>query len=306
MGDPNWLLATLSQCAAGIVAIIGGFLVSRLVALSSEREGVKRQLREAESRNGQARVAYDAAHQARREQSESSFRGFVIDDLSKRVAELGDVDVDSLVDDNIPRGSNVAEMKEYASRLIDEAVRVRELISRYINAADRKGEIYLEDLRERGLSIPNSQEDLYDHVSYEVLKRLPERRRSGMALDMPAFVMPPLQVAGSHEVEMRRFDETIAKEYETQAALDASAGDVVRHKDELRKLAAPVGIVQAVWVLISLAVFGILPPIVVMAFDPAVVPPLGKIILISLFVLSLAILLVYVVWYFRKLKKISD
>ena len=303
MGDPNWLLATLSQCAAGIVAIIGGFLVSRLVALSSEREGVKRQLREAESRNGQARVAYDAAHQARREQSESSFLGFVIDDLSKMVAELSDIDVDSLVDDNIPRGSNEAEMKEYASRLINEAVQVRESISRYIKATDRKGEVHLEDLCERGLSVPNVQEYLYEHVSYELLKRLPERKRSGMLVDIPAFVMPPMQVAGSHEVEMRRFDETIAKEYETQAALDASAGDVVRNNDELRKLAAPVGVVQAVWVLISLAVLGILPPIIVMAFDPKVVPFIGKLGLIALFVLSLAILLSYVVWYFRKLKR---
>lgn len=34
MQDPNALLTTLSQSSAVMVAIIGGFLVSRLVALS--------------------------------------------------------------------------------------------------------------------------------------------------------------------------------------------------------------------------------------------------------------------------------
>lgn len=44
--DPNWLLSTEAQSAAALVAIIGGFLVSRLVSLSSEREGLRRRRRE--------------------------------------------------------------------------------------------------------------------------------------------------------------------------------------------------------------------------------------------------------------------
>jgi hypothetical protein len=35
--DPDWLLSSTVQSAAVLVAIVGGFLVSRLVTLSAER-----------------------------------------------------------------------------------------------------------------------------------------------------------------------------------------------------------------------------------------------------------------------------
>jgi hypothetical protein len=43
--DPYWLLSTSAQCAAALVAIIGGLLASRVVTLKSERSGTERQLR---------------------------------------------------------------------------------------------------------------------------------------------------------------------------------------------------------------------------------------------------------------------
>jgi hypothetical protein len=42
MSNPAAFPSTLAESAAAIVAIVGGFLVSRLVALSSEREGLRR------------------------------------------------------------------------------------------------------------------------------------------------------------------------------------------------------------------------------------------------------------------------
>jgi hypothetical protein len=37
VSDPNWLLSTTAQSGAALVAIVGGFLVSRLVTLRSDR-----------------------------------------------------------------------------------------------------------------------------------------------------------------------------------------------------------------------------------------------------------------------------
>ena len=48
--NPNWLLATMAQSAAALVAIVGGFLVSRVVTLSSERQGLEQRGRELEQR----------------------------------------------------------------------------------------------------------------------------------------------------------------------------------------------------------------------------------------------------------------
>ena len=35
--DPNWLLSTTAQSTAALVGIIGGFLLSRVVAIISEK-----------------------------------------------------------------------------------------------------------------------------------------------------------------------------------------------------------------------------------------------------------------------------
>jgi len=40
MNSANWLLSALAQTAGALVAIVGGFLVSRLVGLSSQRNGL--------------------------------------------------------------------------------------------------------------------------------------------------------------------------------------------------------------------------------------------------------------------------
>ena len=48
MTEPSWLLSTMAQSAAAIVAIVGGLLVSRVVALASEGEGLERRARELE------------------------------------------------------------------------------------------------------------------------------------------------------------------------------------------------------------------------------------------------------------------
>src|SRR3990172_2934199 len=46
MTDPNWLLSTVVQSAAAFVAIVAGFIISRLLALSSERGGFQARIRD--------------------------------------------------------------------------------------------------------------------------------------------------------------------------------------------------------------------------------------------------------------------
>src|SRR5690349_6705477 len=44
--DPNWLLSTVVQSTAAFVAIIAGFIISRLLALSAERSGFQTRIRD--------------------------------------------------------------------------------------------------------------------------------------------------------------------------------------------------------------------------------------------------------------------
>ena len=57
--DPNWLLSTTAQSSAALVAIVGGFLLSRILALATERNGLA--LREAQLRD-EVKLAEETYH----------------------------------------------------------------------------------------------------------------------------------------------------------------------------------------------------------------------------------------------------
>jgi hypothetical protein len=71
MDGANTLLATAAQSSAAIVAIAGGFLVSSLVALSSERQSLRLLLREARERLALLEGAYKSAYEYRLQNSRS-------------------------------------------------------------------------------------------------------------------------------------------------------------------------------------------------------------------------------------------
>src|SRR5687768_16253085 len=107
MHDPASLLATLAQSSAAIVAIIGGFLVSRLVALSSEREGIKRQLQAAKERLTLLRADYEPLHQHRLQRSVDTMREDLLERLIDERPTAKDKSLEEmLVESGIPRGSS--------------------------------------------------------------------------------------------------------------------------------------------------------------------------------------------------------
>ena len=108
MNDPSALLGTLAQSSAAIVAIVGGFLVSRLVALSSEREGVRRQLLATRDRLEHVTGDFQAAHSYRLSNSVDRFAEWVLEDLAKADDQT---DYEAILYDNIPRGSSHEEMR---------------------------------------------------------------------------------------------------------------------------------------------------------------------------------------------------
>jgi len=48
--DPSWLPSTVAQSTAALVAIVGGFMVSRFISIDSEMAGARRRLEEAQER----------------------------------------------------------------------------------------------------------------------------------------------------------------------------------------------------------------------------------------------------------------
>ena len=115
MTDPNWLLATMAQSAAALVAIIGGFLVSRVITLSTERRGLDRRVREMRESAEDKRKLLSDARQSRREVSWHVFVDWAVEACAR---ERGRAAPEQLAGDHWIRGvSEFDEMVEMATRL---------------------------------------------------------------------------------------------------------------------------------------------------------------------------------------------
>jgi hypothetical protein len=161
--DPSTLLSTLTQASAVMVAIIGGFLVSRLVSLSSELEGIRRQRHAAKEGLQLLDADYAQAHELRLEASQKKFCDLVLDQL----IEHPEVDLAALIEENVPRGSSVLEITPYAEELKDRVDAASRAIQQSLNDND-SSEVTLEDLVARGLKLPEQSEDIVENVLYDL------------------------------------------------------------------------------------------------------------------------------------------
>lgn len=297
MRESASLLATLAQSSAAIVAIVGGFLVSRLVQLSSEREGLRRQLQHVADELTQVAHAYDAAHAYRLINSRRAFFGWVIEDLVK--ADLSSLDRDDLLGDNIPRGSSEQEMRPYLESIILDVETARERVARYIEPEDHSG-LGLEDLRQRGLLVSDPEVDLYEHVVDALADRLPQRRdylgHSGLLLRTPMLPDPV-----GRSTESRRLDESIRDEGDLRSRKEGL--EIVRDRldEELDRIGRPVGVVSAIVILSVYSLLGIVSPVVVMALGMESLAVWVIWLLVVLFVVGLFAVLGYIYWYTRTL-----
>jgi hypothetical protein len=291
MTNTNDLLTTLSESSAVMVAIIGGFLVSRLVALLSERESIRRQSRDAQSRLKLLHGDYEAAYQYRLEWSQSYFEDLALD----KIIEDPDIDIEQLIVENVPRGSSAEEIRPYAFELKSRVEAAYAALRSVLGRADDRT-VDLASLKARGLRIAEEDEDLHERVLYEIKQQLP----SSVGY-IGSLIIPPIVSAGSRETEARRFDEAVRSESELRGRIEATETEKERLATELTHLGRPIGVISAIWMLATLSITGIVAPVIVMAFEPAELSWQLKASLIGLFVVGIAAVLAYIVWYTRKL-----
>jgi hypothetical protein len=298
MVDEGSLLATLTQSAAVVVAIVGGFLVSRLVQLSSEREGLRRQLVRAQDELKHVAASYDEAHEYRLANSLRDFYGWVIDDLIK--ADPATLDRDALLDDNILRGSSAEETALYLDDLIDEVAQVKAAVEKYVRRDD-VDTLHIDDLRERGLQVPQAQENTYSHVVDWVTEQLPRPKSYGLTFVPPRMAFSNLINQTARSAELRRLDESIRDEQDLRSRRTMLEAEVTRVKREIDLIGRPAGVTSAIVILAVYSVLGIVAPVVVMGLGLDSLAAWLEWLLVGLFVLGLSAVLTYIFWYAKTL-----
>jgi len=307
MSDPNWLLSTLAQSTAAIVAIIGGFLVSRLVQLSSEKEGLRRRLADAEGELQHVERLYEDAHAYRLENSQAAFFDDVLEDLVKADEDL---DLEELINNNIPRGSSRQEMSDYLDSLVDRINTAKAEFKKYMHQGDTVS-IDLDDLRERGLTYPDSESEIYEQIGYMLQSVMPKRRvNMGLGgLSLPQFeplVLPPITSPAVFSVDMRRLDESIREEQQLASRKTILETEVARLVAAIGQIGRPLGVTSAVWILGIYSVLGIVAPVVAMAFFPTAIDAWLTWTLVGMFTAGLALVIIYIYWYAKSLNADRD
>ena len=297
--DPSSLLATLSQASAVLVAIIGGFLVSRLVAISSEREGIRRLLAAASGRISHIASDLDNARDIRFGRVQRNFSVMAVD----RFLEDPQLDLDKLVNQSVPPGTTAEELKPYAVALREVTLRVTDEIRQTITARDTRA-LKFADLVSRGLKVETPNQGFHERVFEYLRKQLPAPQN---LFGMPTYIEPlsMLQLRTTpdwvHDRDARRADEEVRAEADLKTQLKSANAEQDRLKDELIRIGRPVGVLSAIWVLGILSILGIFVPVVVMAYEPKGLEDWAKVALISSFVAGLMAILGYVIWFWRKI-----
>ncbi len=269
--DPNWLLSSVAQSAAALVAIIGGFLVSRLVSLAVDRNRLLERQRDLTNRVSIQERRLDEAHSRRFARTVQDFVG---DHLKEAVDSRGVEEVDALLT-WIPPGSSEEEMRPVAEDLLREVSEVFTTLQRHVeNGGELSSEV--EDLRSFGVEVPSDyvSERVYGSVATKMIedrKKLARSRSSFPSLDIPSIGITSPAVVGRRTTfealaiqrQDRRIEEERSAAYEVES-LEQQIADV---DEALRGLKTP-DLTSTVWVLAYLAAVGIVLPVVFMALRP--------------------------------------
>lgn len=290
--DPNWLLSTTAQSAAALVAIIGGFLVSRLVAISTTRQGLKQRLQENSAVRAATQAALDETTAAIKDTARRTFRAEAAGTVAR---ERGTVPADSAIKLRHVKGAQPADLEAWSDEL---AMEVRSCFQT-IEAALRPYEPTVDRSK-----LAQRQVDLavFDPIVVDSVILTIEANKQARATGAPAVV--PNRAASGHtrpapdDVSVEQ-DHRIAHLAELSARLQAlsSEGEViVRH---LVQVGSPRGVYPGIAVLAYFALVGIVLPLALMASRPVVgTLTIRRLVLIA-FVTGLLAVVGYICWLVR-------
>ena len=271
--DPNWLLATMAQSAAALVAIGGGFLVSRVVALSSERWALEQRGRDLEQQTQGHRERLEETIQRRREMSWQHFKIAVAYKCAETYIDQGSLSAESIVRKYPLLGATGEDLLNMAESLIRQIEQANEHF-------------------DGGGGMPDSSDADSDLDIYEAVN------------DARAPGSPPERISVEALLVLwRRYDKLIAEEREQRADLSGLKGarDLVR--TEAARVGKPQGLWSAAFAFAYLTVVGVVVPVAALAWRPVPSGHHVRWVLVSLFVSGLLALGLYLVGAIRQLTR---
>lgn len=277
MFDANWLLATLVQSSAALVAIVGGFLISRVVDLASRRDQLASQIRELSasiSLKGSAYAEQERAH------TELLAVGFFMDHFE----DLMRAEVSARRDMIFDRHPVAAE--EIEGQVLALSTRGEEVVFELHEAGKNSREMpYLHELRrDQVVRFDDDEEWLWAHA-WEVAE---EAHRPPAHLSQGAYarIIGRINagVSSSYATEnSRRLGVSASRLSTLVHESDVLRASMESARRDLESLSTPEEVSWAAHCLTWLALFGIGVPIVWMSTGQTSIQPALRGLLVGAF-----------------------
>jgi hypothetical protein len=270
--DPNWLLSTLSQSAAAVVAIVGGFLVSRVVSLSAERNGLTRRRSEVLRRRADAeaiRISNQAVMSREDAQAWMSFR------WSALLASHGDLAAADIGAADLRR---LDEADEEFRRVVDvELTALSSAFSLLLGMHEGGKQIfapwhdyYHDHKAELSAEIRTMRDQRRLHAAYWQIHTELKAQRPASFPAMPEVGLPGALYSGERSQLYPQAKDVLAATAEDLRHINA---DLAAIDHELDVLGRPANLLAGVGVLVGFAIVGICWPLWLMSKEPATLSP---------------------------------
>ena len=291
--DPNWLLSTAAQSTAALVAIVGGFLISRVISLSSEKSGLLSRWQQVMPLLA---VSKEDLEKFRAEVFETGRKLFMdrhLDDfvLARGVGERAE-DIWS------PRGMSSEDI-DIAYRALQTHIQEAFEIIESMYDGRKVPPVEAAELRADGVEIPVGSGRVYE----EVAARVAEGRRVKTPLASFLYFKRPSILMGMSDVAIQRRDQAITKRNELESAVDGYRLQIHQIKQELQHLGRPKGLIGGFLVLTGFGLVGIVLPLSLMAFRPVADVLWVRLLVILGFAAGFTALVAYIFFAVRGLRR---
>ncbi|MBI9051189.1 MAG: hypothetical protein JEZ00_17330 [Anaerolineaceae bacterium] len=303
--DPNWLLSTIVQSTAAFVAIVAGFVINRLLALSAERNSLQIKIRD-------IKLVFDINKQ-NLENLENQLldwdaRDFLEDsDVLEMLIESGGqislADILKQVSDINRSEDDLRQYWEEAVIVTKEAVQLmRENFSKLIEQDDDI-DIFFRNL---GIDLSSYRKKIYKHAYYHFLNEYNERQNPyGLVSSYvvsQAVNMPDLRTI-DEDNRYRTIENEIEFFKREKHSQEIQLNDL---EAQLKQLGQPKGLVLGIIFLAYFSVVGILIPVYLLPFPVEEFTPIYKNIIFSLFFSGLVFFFTYLIILFRQLSNTQN
>ncbi len=283
--EPSTLYTTVAQCSATIVAILGGFIASKLITIGSDREEIKSKIKELEI---QIDFKDNEIKNLLHEKEVENANYFIKRHINNLIEDSSIDDIYSCQEDYY---IEIDALRPYWSHALG-------LIEKISVAMHEENVEFNED------NVPMSLEKSLTPDDFEIVQRIIKKlNKKNRSSSYPFNVMPDIDydaisdsMSNANVYYQRRNNKIDDLDMELKF-LNKQKKEAVLAKSYFKK---PIGMIAGIVILSTFSIFGILLPLIVLMLN------MNKVYVYVIVLIMFAVGLGSVVWYLGNLLKWKD